>query len=891
MNVEAMREEGYPDGEDVVVLSPPYFDGPRLDVAHAAAPRDRRAPTQPDPWVAGPARSSVRRVREIASLLPARDPTGLPPVPVTDVAAAAAVVLPATPSGSLSRLGRQSTVLPPPWTSAESVYSTASESPGPLVRRTTGRQSSSPGGSPVPGGCYLSDFEGSSAGDSRTVRVGSTGGLGHVDSVASSSSDSDGEHGVSLAARYKAAVLDAEELAVDARAAEAEAELEKAKASLRENLYVLAVILFFAVSSLSAIFINKSCLSGYGFNFPFTLLMGQMIFSLLTLSLMDLLGPARLPVLTRSQQLRVLLPTLLFIANVVVGLSALSLVNIPMFSAFRRLTLLFVMAAEYIMLNKRYSRSLIAAVVTMTVGAFVSALDDGTFSGLGYALVFINNVLTAAYLASIKRVMVEIDMSPLVLLYYTALLGLPFIAILLPASGELRNVIEAFSTRPDLWSFGFGVSVLLMAASAFLVNFSTSLCTDITTPLTTSVAGQVKNVLQTVLGFFSWGYVFSPINAVGLVLALMGQCWFAWIKYSQRHLPVGPTAGGFPVVDGDGAVATTGGADVSFPASGGAAGVATLTVCHWPSGVLLYSRSVDVVVDVPYVPGFLAFREVPPVVSLLAAYASDVGLPPLPAAPNGGTALLQAVGRGDCFDGASGVGVPCSPLGPFLDVLLCDGNGVLHPRGAGMACAVGVTTGVPTVGVAKQLHNVDGLGRTAVAAAIAAAPARVAAVPLVGVSGVLHGAAYMGAVADRRQRRGGSGSGNDSAPGGGERPVPPPAPGQTASTVPSAAAAAAAAAAAGTPPPPLTPHPRLTRPVYVSVGHRVSLSTALALVASLTPARVPAPIRTADAHSRAAIRGDRVTVCETAALSAVAGGGGGAEVAAVAARTARRKRS
>lgn len=558
MNVEAMREEGYPDGEDVVVLSPPYFDGPRLDVAHAAAPRDRRAPTQPDPWVAGPARSSVRRVREIASLLPARDPTGLPPVPVTDVAAAAAVVLPATPSGSLSRLGRQSTVLPPPWTSAESVYSTASESPGPLVRRTTGRQSSSPGGSPVPGGCYLSDFEGSSAGDSRTVRVGSTGGLGHVDSVASSSSDSDGEHGVSLAARYKAAVLDAEELAVDARAAEAEAELEKAKASLRENLYVLAVILFFAVSSLSAIFINKSCLSGYGFNFPFTLLMGQMIFSLLTLSLMDLLGPARLPVLTRSQQLRVLLPTLLFIANVVVGLSALSLVNIPMFSAFRRLTLLFVMAAEYIMLNKRYSRSLIAAVVTMTVGAFVSALDDGTFSGLGYALVFINNVLTAAYLASIKRVMVEIDMSPLVLLYYTALLGLPFIAILLPASGELRNVIEAFSTRPDLWSFGFGVSVLLMAASAFLVNFSTSLCTDITTPLTTSVAGQVKNVLQTVLGFFSWGYVFSPINAVGLVLALMGQCWFAWIKYSQRHLPVGPTAGGFPVVDGDGAVATTG---------------------------------------------------------------------------------------------------------------------------------------------------------------------------------------------------------------------------------------------------------------------------------------------------------------------------------------------
>lgn len=65
-------------------------------------------------------------------------------------------------------------------------------------------------------------------------------------------------------------------------------------------------------------------------------------------------------------------------------------------------------------------------------------------------------------------------------------------------------------------------------------------------------------MLQTILGFFSWGYVFSPINAVGLVLALMGQCWFAWIKYSQRHLPAGPGFGGLPAAPGDGMVAPTG---------------------------------------------------------------------------------------------------------------------------------------------------------------------------------------------------------------------------------------------------------------------------------------------------------------------------------------------
>jgi deoxyribonuclease V len=61
----------------------------------------------------------------------------------------------------------------------------------------------------------------------------------------------------------------------------------------------------------------------------------------------------------------------------------------------------------------------------------------------------------------------------------------------------------------------------------------------------------------------------------------------------------------------------------------------------------------------PYVPGLLACREVP---ALLAA------LRKLPKAPH---------------------------------LLVCDGNGVAHPRRFGLACHVGVETGLPTIGVAK----------------------------------------------------------------------------------------------------------------------------------------------------------------------------------------------
>jgi deoxyribonuclease V len=64
-------------------------------------------------------------------------------------------------------------------------------------------------------------------------------------------------------------------------------------------------------------------------------------------------------------------------------------------------------------------------------------------------------------------------------------------------------------------------------------------------------------------------------------------------------------------------------------------------------------------VDFPYVPGLLAFREIP--------------------------ALLDALGR----------------LEHTPDVLVCDGYGLAHPRRFGLACHLGVLADLPTFGVAK----------------------------------------------------------------------------------------------------------------------------------------------------------------------------------------------
>ncbi len=137
--------------------------------------------------------------------------------------------------------------------------------------------------------------------------------------------------------------------------------------------------------------------------------------------------------------------------------------------------------------------------------------------------------------------------------------------------------------------------------------------------------------------------------------------------------------------------------------------------------------------ELPYIPGLLSFRELPAILGAL----DRLSLPP--------------------------------------DLVLCDGQGRAHPRRFGIACHLGVITGLATIGVGKSRlcgrHEEPG-------------PEKGDAVDLLDEDELI------GRVLRSRRR---------------------------------------------------------VRPVYISVGHRVSLQTAVELVLACTPKyRLPEPVRLAD---------------------------------------------
>lgn len=60
------------------------------------------------------------------------------------------------------------------------------------------------------------------------------------------------------------------------------------------------------------------------------------------------------------------------------------------------------------------------------------------------------------------------------------------------------------------------------------INHSTFICTRYNDPLTTSVAGSVKNIIMTCIGAVSFGdFIYAKWNVIGLGVSMAGAVWYA----------------------------------------------------------------------------------------------------------------------------------------------------------------------------------------------------------------------------------------------------------------------------------------------------------------------------------------------------------------------------
>lgn len=286
----------------------------------------------------------------------------------------------------------------------------------------------------------------------------------------------------------------------------------------------------YGIVSIAITFFNKAVFSVFEFEASNFLTLCQAVLSIFLLNIMKNLKFIQFHDFSVETAKKLGMLGVAFTWMVLTGLAALKYVNVPMYSALRRLTTFIVIAAQYIMLGKKVSREEFLSVVAMVLGAMIASFGDIMFDLWGYFLVGLNCATTAWYLVLIAKKQKETGLDSFGLMFYNNIFSIPIISVLVYLS-EYDMLVKY-----DNWSnFGFQVTFLGSCVLAFALNYFVFLCSIVNSPLATSITGQLKSIVSTLLGLILFGGVIMTANlALGLGISTIGGIWYGKVKYIEQ---------------------------------------------------------------------------------------------------------------------------------------------------------------------------------------------------------------------------------------------------------------------------------------------------------------------------------------------------------------------
>ncbi|ONH98400.1 hypothetical protein PRUPE_7G247800 [Prunus persica] len=142
-----------------------------------------------------------------------------------------------------------------------------------------------------------------------------------------------------------------------------------------------------------------------------------------------------------------------YLLYMLVTMASVRGINVPMYTTLRRTTVAFTMIVEYILTRQKHSYPVVGSVGIIILGAVVAGARDLSFDAYSYGVVFVANICTAIYLASIAHIGKSSGLSTFGLMWCNGIICGPILLFWTSISGDLGRMINF----PHLFSHGFQV--------------------------------------------------------------------------------------------------------------------------------------------------------------------------------------------------------------------------------------------------------------------------------------------------------------------------------------------------------------------------------------------------------------------------------------------------
>jgi len=225
--------------------------------------------------------------------------------------------------------------------------------------------------------------------------------------------------------------------------------------------------------------------------------------------------------------------SLIFSLNIALGNVSLNHVSVNFNQVMRSLVPVVTIFMGMVV-GKKFTWQRVMSVFPIVTGVAMACYGDMTYTSIGFFYTVACVIIAAIKVVAAGEMLTgPLKLHPVDLLCHLAPIAMIQCLSISIATGEVFAILK----RPELYFTDARpmAMVLLSGICSFSLNITSLMTNKLTSPLTLTIAGNVKQVMMIVISTIIFSTPILPLNGIGIVIVLIGSTIYSCVSLKENN--------------------------------------------------------------------------------------------------------------------------------------------------------------------------------------------------------------------------------------------------------------------------------------------------------------------------------------------------------------------